>query len=311
MSTLDMNNSSVTTESLFCFQYTKHIIACQATNIHNEPGAIMIHRNLILLFLMTISSTMLFANERLFSYTYQSNVLGKGQREIEIWNTFHWQRDDFYRSFRHRIEYEVGLVGKLQTAFYLNLTNTTSLQGNGAAAFLENETEFGFSNEWKFQMSDPVADAFGSALYAEIGLASNEFELEGKLILDKQAGNTLHAFNAVIEPEWKTIVENGKTATEFELKWEFDYGFSCALNENWKLGIELRNDNEYTKAEGWVYSALFGGPVISYSTEGFWITATVLPQLYAFRTEPGNKSKHRELIAHEQLETRLLFSYEL
>lgn len=271
----------------------------------------MICRSLILLFLMTVSSTTLFSNERLFTYTYQSNVLGKGQREIEIWNTFHWQRADFYRRFRHRVEYEVGLGGNLQTAFYLNLTNTTSLQGNGAGAFLENEFEFGFSNEWKYQLSDPVANAVGCALYAEVGLATNEFELEGKLIFDKQTGNALHAFNAVVEPEWKTTVENGTTTTEFELKWEFDYGFSCSLNENWKLGIELRNDNEYTKTEGWTYSALFGGPVISYSTQGFWITATVLPQLYAFRTEPGNTRKHRELLAHEQLETRLLFSYEL
>ncbi|MEO8167225.1 MAG: hypothetical protein ABI623_03200, partial [bacterium] len=209
-------------------------------------------RRLTLLFLVMISANMLFANERLFTYTYQSNVLAKGQREIEIWNTFHWQRDEFYRSFRHRIEYEVGFGGNLQTAFYLKLTNTTSLQGNGPAAALENEFEFGFSNEWKYQMSDPVADAFGSAIYAEIGVASNEFELEGKLILDKHAGNALHAFNAAIEPEWKTIVENGTTATELELKWEFNYGFSYAINEHWKLGLELRNDNEYTKTEGWV-----------------------------------------------------------
>ncbi len=271
----------------------------------------MIRRSPILLFLVVIFSTVVFSNERLFTYTYQSSVLAKGQREIEIWNTFHWQREDFYRRFRHRIEYEVGLGGNLQTAFYLTLTSTTGLEGKGAAAFLASELEVGFASEWKYQISDPVADAFGSALYAEIGLATNEFELEGKLILDKQTGNVLHAFNAVIEPEWKTIVQNGNTATEFELKWEFDYGLSYAVNENWKLGFELRNHNEYTKTGGWAFSALFGGPVVAYSTQGFWITGTILPQLYAFHTEPGNKSKHRELKAHEQLETRVIFSYEL
>lgn len=271
----------------------------------------MVRRSNLFLFLMIVSSTLVFANERLFTYTYQSNVLSKGQREIEIWNTFQWQRADFYRRFRHRVEYEVGLGGNLQTAFYLNLTNTTSLDGKGVTAFLGKEFEFGFSNEWKYQLSDPVANGVGCALYGEAGLATNEFELEGRFILDKQAGSALHAFNAVIEPEWKTILENGKTETEFELKWELDYGFSYSLDRNWKLGIELRNDNEYTKMGGWAYSALFGGPVVSYSTQGFWITATILPQLYAFHTEPGNKSKHRELQAHEQLETRLLFSYEL
>ena len=269
------------------------------------------NRFILLLSFLIIGSHIVVANERSFTYTYESSVLNAGQREIEIWNTFHWQRQDYYRRFRHRIEYEIGLGGNVQTAFYLNLTNTAKNEGSGSAAFLEKEFEVGFSNEWKYKLSDPVANVLGFALYGEIGLTTNEVDLEGKIILDKKIGSTLQALNIVVEPEWETEIENGKTATGYTFNLEVDYGFSYRLSDRWNLGIELRNQNEYTKDGRLQHSTLFGGPVVSYATDGFWITLTALPQLYAFRALPGNKSSHRELRAHEQLETRMIFSYEL
>jgi len=265
----------------------------------------------LLLSLLLMASQMVIANERVFSYTYESSVLNAGQREIEIWNTFHWQRQDYYRRFRHRIEYEVGLGGNVQTAFYLNLTNTAKQEGSGSTAFLEKEFEVGFSNEWKYKLSDPVANTFGFALYGEVGVTSNEVELEGKIILDKKLGSTLHALNVVVEPEWETEIEDGKVTTEYEFNLEFDYGFSHRLSDRWSVGVELRNLNKYSKGSRLKHSILSGGPVVAYATEGFWITVTALPQLYAFRVEPGNKNSHRELRAREQLETRMIFSYEL
>jgi len=141
-------------------------------------------------------------------------------------------------------------------------------------------------------------------------VTSNEVGLEGKIILDKKIGSTLHALNIVVEPEWETDIATGRTTTGYELNLEFDYGFSYRFSDRWSLGVELRNHNEYTKDGRLEHSALFGGPVISYATEGFWITLTALPQLYAFKVQPGNQNSHRELLAHEQLETRMIFSYE-
>jgi hypothetical protein len=264
----------------------------------------------LLLFLAALLHNSSLASERIFTYTYQSNVLAKGQKEIEIWNTLHWQREDFYRKFLHRVEFEIGLGGNVQTAFYLNVQSVAAFEP-GPSPSIEKELEVGFSNEWKFTLSDPVADALGSAGYLELGILADELELEGKLILDKQIGNTTHALNIVGEPAWGVAVESGGTKTEFELGLEFDYGFSCELNENWNLGFEARNHNDYTKGNGWQHSALFAGPVISYRTSGWWVTLTILPQLYAFNTEAGNKNSHLELRAHERIETRLLFSYEL
>src|SRR5687768_11304036 len=115
------------------------------------------------------------AQDRIFTYTYQSTVLNKGQREIEIWNTLESGKDDYYRRLRHRIEYELGLGGNVQTAFYLNLDQR--LNGN---------VGLGFSNEWKWKLFDPVANPVGLALYGELTLKPHETEVEGKILLDKQ-----------------------------------------------------------------------------------------------------------------------------
>lgn len=253
------------------------------------------------------------AQDRIFTYTYQSTVLNQGQKELEIWNTFHFNRKDFYRAIRHRMEFEVGLGGNLQTSFYLNLSNTA--QYNPQSGEIDNSrAELGFSNEWKYKLLDPVADPIGMALYAEWGLLPDETELEIKLILDKKVGRTLHAFNAVIEPEWEATYENGERETEYETNFEFDYGFSYNVNPNWNLGLELRDHNVYTSETengekiGWEFSALFGGPVMSYSANKFWVNVSVMPQIAGLH---HHESDERGLILdeHEKLETRLIFSY--
>ena len=131
--------------------------------------------------------------DRLFTYTYQSSVLGKGQREIEVWNTVHWGREDFYRAFKHRIEFELGLGSRLQTAFYLNLKSTAMQIKEINNSFITSETDFSFSNEWKYKLSDPVANKIGSALYGELTVSKDEIEIEAKIILDKKSGRFTQA----------------------------------------------------------------------------------------------------------------------
>jgi hypothetical protein len=139
------------------------------------------------------------AQDRIFTYTYQSTVLNKGQREIEIWNTLRTGREDFYARLDNRTEFEIGLGGKLQTSFYLNLTSQTKTNEEAAAKSLQTENEISFSNEWKLKLMDPVANPFGLALYGEYGIGSSELELEGKVILDKKINKLTIAANAVYE----------------------------------------------------------------------------------------------------------------
>ncbi|MBL0341608.1 MAG: hypothetical protein IPP71_12095 [Bacteroidetes bacterium] len=170
-------------------------------------------RTLITLIFSIFASSSLQAQDRLFTYTYQSVVLNQGQREIEVWNTLRTGREGFYRALDSRIEFEFGVAKKLQTAFYLNMSNSASEQSfdindGEDLVYIETEMDWSFSNEWKYKLSDPVANAIGSALYAEIGVGSKEFEIEAKLILDKKIGRITHALNLVAEPEWETEIES-------------------------------------------------------------------------------------------------------
>jgi hypothetical protein len=105
------------------------------------------------------------ASERHFTYTYESGVLSPGAREVEPWSTFRLGKSDFYSRFDSRIEAELGLTDRLQTAFYLNMKAVTADTPAGRSSSTELE---GISSEWKFKLSDPVADRVGAALYGEL-----------------------------------------------------------------------------------------------------------------------------------------------
>jgi hypothetical protein len=252
-------------------------------------------------------STSVIAQDRVFTYTYQSNVLNKGQKEIEVWTTFGADRRDFYRGLDHSLEFEIGLGGKLQTAFYLNYGYSKGISKENGLDVLNSDQSFGFANEWKLKLSDPVANKLGSAVYFEYAIAPGETELEGKLILDKQTGRFIQAINLVGELEFEREFQADGDALEAELekeyKFELNYGLSYKLNEHWFAGIELMNENVFKEGE-LEKSLLLAGPGFSYSTNGFWLNFSVMPQL------TDMKGSGRNIIEDDGLQARLIFSYE-
>src|SRR5258708_2001777 len=69
------------------------------------------------------------ATERRFTYTYESGVLRPGDKEIEPWTTIRKDKIGFYNRLDQRLEFEVGLGGGLQTAWYLNFTGVAENAG--------------------------------------------------------------------------------------------------------------------------------------------------------------------------------------
>jgi hypothetical protein len=243
------------------------------------------------------------ANERHFTFTYESAVLPRGGKELEIWSTPRIGRGDYYSRFDQRAELEVGVTDRLQTALYLNFTAVTAaVPGTDELA-----SEFSFggvSSEWKYKLLDPVADALGLALYGEVTGSTDELELEAKLILDKQIGRTLIAANLVAEQEWEFEADETHRETILEL----DLAIAWRITAGFTAGIEVRNHNEIVEDEGFEHSALFAGPVISYATEEWWIALTVMPQLPALYHHDGDTTVLDE---HEKVNARLLFSFHL
>jgi hypothetical protein len=260
-----------------------------------------------LFFTLLFISTLYLAKgqDRLFTYTYQSNVLNTGQREIEVWNTLENGRDDYYQRLRHRAEYEIGLGGNLQTAFYLNLSQKTFFDKD-INQLVKEPVEFGFSNEWKYKIFDPVANVVGLALYGEFTIEPHETELEGKIILDKQTGRFLHAVNIVVERGWEKEVESNQLITEAFTEAQLNYALAYRINPGLHVGIESILRNEWAPEHE--YNNLFAGPVFSFSNEKFWINGTFLPQITSFYSA-DETSNGLDLNHNSKFEARVIFSF--
>ena len=248
------------------------------------------------------------ANERKFSYVYETSVLPPGVRELEIWNTYRTDRWYFYRRLDQRVEYEFGVAQNLMSAFYLNSSwRMGDSNGSADSGDAVHSQEVSISSEWKYKIFDRTADPVGLALYGEATMGLNEFEIEGKILLDKQINDFLFAFNAVAEKEWETELENGIATTESELTLEFDMGASYQVNHSLSVGLEIRSHN-LIKEGDWEHSALFAGPVVSFSTETWCAALTVLPQVTSFK---GATQDGLVLDGLEKVESRLLFTFHL
>ncbi|MDD8017956.1 MAG: hypothetical protein PHP42_06255 [Bacteroidota bacterium] len=250
------------------------------------------------------------SNERRFSYTYETSVLPRGAREIELWNTDRRGRPYFYRRLDQRIEYETGVANNLMSAFYLNYSwqindSNGELPGGSKASTYS----VSISNEWKYKLMDRVADPIGLALYAEGSTGPDESDIEAKLLFDKEVDGFLFALNFAGEQEWAYDVDNGDNIFNTELKSEINLGIAYLVSHSFSFGIEARQQNvaidKIIK-----HSSLFAGPVLSYSANGWWATLTVMPQIKSFRGAT-TQNKQLDLDEYEKIQTRLLFSFHL
>ncbi len=241
-----------------------------------------------LLVASALSATLAFgttaaANQRNFSFTYQSATLPKGQAEIEPWSTAQFGKSAWDIRMDNRLEFEVGITDDLQGALYFNTRATAEkgYQWKGVAA------------EFKYRLLDAVADPLGFALYLEGFLAPTQKKIEPKLIVDKYFGDWVWALNGVFEGEWKEDV------TEYEAKGVTGLGYFVA--DHATLGLEAEvfgkwENGEHEKTEYWA------GPSLSYGDGGYWATFAVIMQ-------PWNRTHDGESI--DWIKARLLLGFDL
>lgn len=217
------------------------------------------------------------ASERHFGFSYESAVLQAGQKELETYSDYRFGRDSYYSALDQRVEFEMGLGGGVQTSLYLNFTQEMLDDGTGniSSSFLAD----GVSNEWKFKLMDNVTDDFGLGLYVENGFKPDEYELETKVILDKQMGEWLWTFNLTNEPEFHYIDRTGG----FSVIPSLGIGYFLAP-ERFLVGVEAQNLNFWhDTSKPTTLSILSAGPVLSYTAPDWWATVTFLPQLVNFQ----------------------------
>lgn len=261
-----------------------------------------------LLLTAVVASTLISAraDERFFTYVYESDVLPKGAWEFEQWITYRKGFPEGDRNFSQHIwdfreEIEYGITEKFTAALYLNLRQEQIVARQEG---LEDDSEFSFkgiSAEFKYQLLNPNKQPVGLALYFEPTYNGNEQELEYKVLLSKNLGDHwVLAANATYEQEWEH--EEGETEKESVL--EFTAGAAYRLTPNWSLGLEGRYHSVYEGigldehlGTGW-----FVGPNVHYGSSKWWATFTVLPQVAGNPSDGGiNRTEH------QTFETRLIF----
>jgi hypothetical protein len=263
-------------------------------------------RLLLGLFVLSFAPRSAHATERHFGFSYESSVLNPGTAEIQPWTTLRVGHVDYYNATDARLGFDYGIVKNLEGAFYWNFSTVAEdivVPSTMPQKARLNDTELdSFALDLKYKLTDPVADAVGSALYLEGTLGPLLTSVEGRAIFDKQVGSVLLAAN---------LVGRGIEHLELRSTSEVAFGAACAagyfVTPTFVPSLEVRSENvASTRLDR---SVLYAGPSVSLLTEGWWATLAVQPQLTAFKG--ASVGHHLDLDQNERLQARLLFGFRI
>lgn len=216
------------------------------------------------------------ATERHFSFTYETTLAPKGVFEAE--EQFFWERGSGFDTFTFRQELEYGVTDRLQLALYFFDFEHAREEGKSSTGWA------GSGIEAIYQLSDPTKSSLGSALYGEAIINDRTFELEGKILLQKNIGPLILAWNGIIEAKWEDGYREAVGVLEQTL------GLSYQVLPAFSVGLEAKHEVEF---EDWNHSggnAVFVGPNVSFRKGAFFTAATCL-----FRVSDVPGEPHLEL----------------
>ncbi|RMG11004.1 MAG: hypothetical protein D6729_18555 [Deltaproteobacteria bacterium] len=252
--------------------------------------------------LALLTPTVASAMERLFTYSYETGTLNAGDLELEPWTTVSAGKETHFLRMDQRFEFELGITDRFQTAWYVHFRGESKdVTDDSGQTTRTTKTAFkGVSLELKYQFLDPVADVLGLALYTELYLQPAETKVEAKLLLDKHIGDLVLVANLVGEYE---LGFESPGATEGKTELYLTGGAAYRVTSAFAFGLEVRSKTEIPDGEGVETSVIHAGPALSYRTQKWWISGTLLPQVIAV----GGENAGRVDLEHAtQLEARLL-----
>lgn len=216
---------------------------------------------------------------RAFTFLYEAGPAEPGEVEMENSVTFQTGRDGQRFSqvdFRH--EFEFGVTKQLQLGLYV-------ADWNYHSGLPERRDGFAYSSvaaEAIYNLADPEAHPLGVSLYQELRGGDQLFESESKIILQKNFGPVIAAYNATLEAVWEG---HGLTeqSGEFQQAVGVSYEFSHALS----AGIEMLHEVVFPDwSAGQTANNFFVGPNISIRRGEAYVTLTVLAQATRTAAEP-------------------------
>ena len=276
----------------------------------DTPRSFSLLRSLATLVGLTASllPTTALANERHFTLSYETATLPAGAVEIEPQTTFRMGKDQYYLGIDHRLEFEFGITDRLMSALYLNFGSETARNGSNLDAVFASR---GVSSEWKYKLSDSVADALGLALYLELTAAPTEYEVEAKLLMDKRVGQMHLVGNVIYEAGFE---HKGYWNTEHKIG--ASLGASYFLSDHLTVGLEawaegIVEAEEDNGDKALQHGALFVGPVVGYASRGWWIAASATPQVVGFGKTVSESAGFRDLDDYHAMQARVLLGIHL
>ncbi|MEP6937752.1 MAG: hypothetical protein ABI871_06755 [Chthoniobacterales bacterium] len=220
------------------------------------------------------------AGARRFTYIYEATTSPPGGFESENWVTWKTDKPNDHAfdqvDFRHEIEF--GITDHFQLAVYLAdwfYEDGHSVENEGFA-YADSALEL------IYNLSSPAADLLGVAIYGEIKAGYRTFELESKLIAQKDIGPLVLAYNATLEATWE-----GEDLEEKDGEIQQSLGASYEITPHLLAGVELLHEiaiPEWREAERGFF---FAGPNVSVRGGKWWATATALAQLTRAGDEPN------------------------
>lgn len=222
------------------------------------------------------------AGERRFAFSYETTTSPKGSVEFENWVTWKQTRNSEGKvdrfDFRH--EFEFGVTDRFQASIYV-ADWTYSPDDTGKKARYEHS-----GVELIYALTNPTTDWLGSAVYLEVVGGDEVLEVEGKLLLQKNFGPVIVAYNAVLEAVWE-----GSKLEERTGEFSETLGVSYDLNHSFSIGGELLHEIEFPDWGAAEDSRVWIGPNISFRASHFYATVAGLFQVTDVADEPDVQTR--------------------
>jgi hypothetical protein len=125
-----------------------------------------------------------------------------------------------------------------------------------------------------YNLTNPVIDPIGLSLYQEYKVGDRLFEWESKLIMQKNLGPLILAYNATLEAVWE-----GQGLAEREGEFQQALGASYEISPRISVGLEFLHEfvfPDWHDAER--IRNVFIGPNVSYRHQSWFVTVTALAQ---------------------------------
>ena len=217
------------------------------------------------------------AGARHFTYIYEAVTSAPGSVDFENWVT--WSRTSNPQhanevDFRH--EFEFGITDKFQASVYVADWFYAADPEHSGFTYSDSAVEL------IYNLTNPVIDPLGLAIYQEIRAGDRLFELESKVIAQKDLGPLILAYNATLEATWE-----GEGLQSRQGEFQQALGASYDISQRLSIGVEMLHefvlpewrDNERIRN-------FFIGPNVSFRHQNWFVTVTALAQATDTVDEP-------------------------